>query len=415
VKAYDPETRAERTLFKSDSVFSPEVVDNGKAILYSRFKPASPPSIYARRFDAEAEGDPIVENAGLPRYALGYLLYGRMGSIGAVPFDPESLKSTGAPMRLSLAGSASTFDVAGDVLAYLTGEARLGSKQLTYVERSGSTRPIATLDGDFVHLALSPDGRRVALGSYGDEGDVWTYDLDRGVASRLTFEKEEEETPIWSPDGTRVAYSATRSGKRVVAIRSADGSGGEQIVATVPSHTHLHSWSSDGKTILLSMLFTAGQNDLWVMPADGSSPPQEFVRSPFFKLDATFSPDGKWVSYTSNETGRREIYIAAFQGPGGKLQISNMGGQNAVWSGDGRELYYRDRNHIMAVKFEPGPPMKVSAPRPIFDAPDYAAFTATPDGRFIALPIDHEKNPAELHVVLNWQRALKPAAPDENN
>ena len=413
VKAYDPETRAEKTLFKGDPsfvMFSPDVVGDGKAIVYARFKPATPPAIYAHRING-GDASLVIENANLPRYAAGYLLYERMGSLGAVLFDSEKLKPNGTPMRLSiLGGSMAAYDATEDVLVYVTGDSRLGSNQLTHVDRSGAMRPIATLEGDFVHLAISPDGKRVALGGYGDDGDIWTYDLDRGVASRLTFEKEEEETPIWSPDGMRIAYSASRGGKRVIAIRSADGSGPEQVIATLASHAHLHSWSPDGKTILLSVLLSAGQHDLWVTPADGSAPPREFISSPFAKLDAAFSPDGKWVSYTSNETGRREVYITAYPGPGGRLQISNMGGQGAVWSRNGRELYYRDRNHIMAVTLQPGPQMKVSVPRPIFDAPDYASFAPTPDGRFIALPIDFEKNPADLHVVLNWQSALKPAA-----
>jgi eukaryotic-like serine/threonine-protein kinase len=410
IKAYDPDTRAERTLFKGDSasmMFSPEAV-NGRAILYTRGQRAAPPSIYVRPLDGQESG-PVVENAAVPRYAGGYLLYNRMGTLGAIPFDAAKLKATGAPMRIS-AGleNIAAYDAAAEVLAYVTGDARLGSRQLAVVERSGASREIVTLDGDFVHLALSPDGRHVALGSYGDEGDVWTYDLDRGVVSRLTFEKEEEETPIWSPDGRRIAYAANRNGKRVIAVRAADGSGAEQIIATLQAHAHLHSWSPDGKTILLSLMFYTGQNDVWIIPADGSAAPREFLRSPFSKLDATFSPDGKWVSYTSNETGRREVYITAFPGAAGKLQISNMGGQSAVWSQDGRELYYRDRNHIMAVSLQAGPQMKAGPPRPIFDAPDYAAYAATPGGRFVALPIDVDKNPAELHVVLNWRRALKP-------
>jgi Tol biopolymer transport system component len=235
------------------------------------------------------------------------------------------------------------------------------------------------------------------------------------VVSRLTFEKEEEETPIWSPDGTRIAYAATRDRKRVIAVRSADGSGPEQIITETKAHSHLHSWSPDGKSIVFTMFGMTGQTDIWIAPADGSGAPRELIQSPFAKNDATFSPDGKWLAYTSNETGRREVYVTAYPGPGGKVQISNMGGQSAVWARNGRELYYRDRNHIMVVSLQSGPQIKVSVPRPLFDAPDYVGFAASPDGRFVALPIDRETNPANLHLVLNWTAALKPGAPVDGN
>jgi dipeptidyl aminopeptidase/acylaminoacyl peptidase len=411
IKAYNTETRSERTLVPSAErtlLLHPFVLPGGNSILYAKVQ-RDAIHLFGRKIGGEERG-PIVENASRPRYADGRLLFlTRDGAISGASFDTETLKISGKIMQIPRTGAdnnASAFDVVRNLLVYVTGETRLGSRQLISVDRSGASRPVATLPAEFVSLSISPNARRIALGGFGPEGDIWTYDLERGVASRLTFENEEDETPVWSPDGVTIAYSATRSRKRVVASRKSDGSGTEQVIWNAEAHTHLHSWSPDGKTIAATVAKSASMSDIWFVPAEGGGKAQPFIVNPFAKTEPSFSPDGKWLAYTSNETGRREVYVAAIP-TGGKLQISNMGGVHPVWSRSGRELYYRDRNHIMAVAVQGGAELNAGAPKPMFDAPDYVSFAAMPDGRFIALPVEQDKNPANLNVILNWQAELK--------
>jgi hypothetical protein len=127
-------------------------------------------------------------------------------------------------------------------------------------------------------------------------------------------------------------------------------------------------------------------------------------------MEPGFSPEGKWLAYVER-TGRREVYVAASPS-GGKLQISNMGGVNPVWARNGRELYYRDRNHLMSVTIQAGAELKAGGPKPMFDAPDYVSFAAMPNGGFVALPVEVDKNPANLNLILNWQAELRPREPD---
>jgi Tol biopolymer transport system component len=320
---------------------------------------------------------------------------------------------TGKPVVLPRTGgeiNVSAFDVAEDVLVYVTGEPRLGSRQLLSVDRNGSSRVLAKLPERFFTATVSPDGKRIALANGGNDSDVWTYDTERGVASRVTFDEGEDETPVWSPDGSRLAFAASRRGKRVVAVRSADGSGAEQVLWTSDLHSHVTSWSPDGRLIAVAAFKSGGQNDIWLVPADGSGKAVPFIVSPFAKFEAVFSPDGKFLAYTSNETGQREVYVVSYPGPGGKLQISNMGGRQPMWSRNGRELYYRERNHIMVVPVDTGATIRAGTPRPLFDAPEYLSYDVARDGRFIALSEESERAPTNLHVVLNWQAELKRAA-----
>jgi Tol biopolymer transport system component len=394
-------------------LFEPHVLPGDEAILYVKTTGGmDQAAIFGLRFGGEEVG-PIATQASQPQYAHGYLLY-RLGdgTISALPFDSRNLKGIGKAIKMARIAGASAYDVAGDVLVYVTGEARLGSKQLISVDRSGASRSIGGLPSEFVTLSVSPNGRRIALAGVGSESDIWTYDTERAVSMRVTFEPDEDETPVWSPDGTRIAYAANRDGKRVIALRTADGSGSEQILCTTEGHSHTSSWSSDGKFIAFTVLKVAAAQDVYIVPASGGKA-QPFISSPFSKVEAVFSPDGRWLAYTSNETGRWEVYVTAFPGPGGRLQISNMGGVHPVWAANGRELYYRDRNHIMSVSIQGGQELKAGAPRPMFDAPDYVAFGVTPEGRFIALPVEESKNPASLNVVLNWTADLKSREADE--
>jgi eukaryotic-like serine/threonine-protein kinase len=411
IKAYNTETRSERTLVPAVErtlLLHPYVLPGGEAILYTKVQ-RDALHLFGRTIGGDEIG-PIVENASRPRYADGRLLFlTRDGAISGVPFSPRTLKISGTVMQIPGTGAennASGFDAVRNVLVYVTGETRLGSRQLIAVDRSGASRAIDMLPAEFVSLTISPNARRVALGGFGMDADIWTYDLERSVASRLTFESEEDETPVWSPDGTLIAYSANRNRKRVVAVRNADGSGAEKVIWATEGHTHLHSWSPDGKIIAGTVAKSASMSDIWFISATGDGKAEPFIVSPFAKMEPAFSPDGKWLAYTSNETGRREVYVAALPS-GAKLQISNMGGIHPVWARNGRELYYRDRNHIMAVSVQGGSELNAGAPKPMFDAPDYVSFAALPDGRFIALPVEQDKNPANLNVILNWQAELK--------
>jgi len=360
----------------------------------------------------------LIDNGTQPQYSpSGHLVFQRGDALMAAPFDLARLRVTGqaAPVLERVARNAVTgaaqFSVSGDgSVVYMAGAAGFG-RALVWVNRQGVARPLGDLRRDFREPRLSPDGKRLAATASPD--DIWVYAMTRGVLSRLTFEAGEDESPIWSPDGRRIAFAGDRP-KRQIFWKPADGSGSEEALATLEQHAHLSSWSRDGKRIAYAALDPATGWDIWVLPLEDRKP-QPFLRTPFEEIMPAFSPDGRWLAYNSNESGRPEVYVRPVSGEGGKWQISADGGLEPLWAPNGRELFYRNGEQVLAAQVEAGPAFRAGKPRLLFAGPYVSGVTESrsrhydiaPDGREFVMVKETAEGATQIQVVLNFAEELK--------
>jgi serine/threonine-protein kinase len=285
---------------------------------------------------------------------------------------------------------------------------------LAWVTRAGLAQPIDVPAHAYEHPRISPDGRHVALTLRDEDPDVWVLELERRTLTRLTFERGEDESPIWTPDGKRITFSASRVNKpRQTIARAFDGSGAEEVLFTTEQHQHLGSWSPDGQLITDESLSNWG---IFAGPPDGKQR-RGFINERFSEQGARLSPDGRWLAYTSNESSRTEVYVQAFPGAGGKWQISTEGGVEAQWSHDGRELFYRTGDKMMAVTIETKPTFHASPPRVLFEGRyarigwPQANYDVAADGRFLMIRGDEQTLPTKMRAVLNWSEELRRGTP----
>ena len=268
---------------------------------------------------------------------------------------------------------------------------------------------------------LSPDGQRIAAHISGNSIDVWVYEIAGQTLTRVTFEGS-NQFPIWTPDGKRVTFRHTGGGARNIWWKPVDGSGTEEQLTSGEHVQTPQSWSPDGQNLIYLDSDPFARDGIWVLPLEGEREAQPFLQTPFRERAAHISPDGHWLVYYSDESGRSEIYVQPFPGPGGKRQISTEGGSSPVWTRDGRELFYRNGNKMMAVDIQLQPTFNAGKPRLLFEISasfltnPVGAFDVTPDGqRFLMVRLSDQELPAtQLTVVLNWFSELKRLVPTDN-
>jgi serine/threonine protein kinase len=359
----------------------------------------------------------------------GYLLFNREGALMTLPFDAQRLELTGEEIlvaegvQFNPVNTRAAFAVsANGVLVYRTANTAAASS-LTWYDRTGKqlgTLGEPALQGD---LDLSPDGRRVAVNILDQTGraeDIWIYDVVRGVRERLTFDRADEDTAVWSPDGSRVVFRSNRKGHYDLYLKAADGSGVEEPLLEDIFAKRPGSWSPDGQHLLYNNSGSATGTDLFVLPLSGDPSagsgqgrkPVPFMQTLFAEVAAKFSPDGRWVAYRSDEAGTVEVYVAPFPGPGGKRQVSNGGGDWPRWRADGTEIFYRapDNMLMVAAVNGRGPTFEIGAVKPLFQmrsAGTGHAYAVTADGqRFLVNTAPEEASAAPITVVVNWTAGL---------
>jgi Tol biopolymer transport system component len=250
------------------------------------------------------------------------------------------------------------------------------------------------------------------------ESHLWLFDLATETTTRFTFERNTNGNPVWTPDGKRIAFNSNRDGAINLYWQLADGSGGlERLTTSQYLHTPI-SWSPDGRLLAFFEVNPITQRDIWVLGM-GDHKPQPFLRTPFDEAVPQFSPDGRWLAYVSNETGRNEIYVQSYPGPGGKWQISTEGGTEPAWNRNGRELFYRSGDKMMAVEIASQPGFSAGKPRMLFEG-QYASapfpttnYDVSPDAqRFLMIkPSEQEAATTQINIVLNWFEELKQKVP----
>jgi serine/threonine-protein kinase len=371
----------------------------------------------------------LIEGATGAQFAsTGHLVYSQGAQMLAVPFDRDRLEVTGAPVPLVDEVQQNQFSISDEgALLYGEGGAAALAPEitLTWVDRQGGTRPLTEKPGTYVEPRLSPDGRRLVLTAVEDQSiDIWVLELARETMTRLTFEGGNDSIPLWTPDGKHVSFSSDRAGGWNVFSVPSDGSG-QPVQLTKSDHpTTATSWSSDGKLLAFQQVRPETKLDIGVLSVEDGEE-KIFLATPFDEFQPTFSPDGRWLAYTSNESGREEVYVRAFPGPGGKWQISTEGGAHPMWAPSGGELFYRYRNQMMAVPISAsGQALSLGRAVSLFEgnyrkAPfsvqELAYYDVAGDGqRFVMMkPFQRDGDPTRLHVVLNWFEELKARVPTE--
>jgi Tol biopolymer transport system component len=406
----------------------PEVLPDNKTVLFSTgFTIATIPlsggqkRVLARTNDAfsdsSAEG-PAVLGGGYILQARfvssGYLAYGQSpGVVRAMPFDLESLSLKGPPVsmidsveRASDGGAIYfAFSDTGLLLYAPTGQ----HHQIVWVDRNGAETPVSTNRAPFRVPRLSPNGKLIAV-AVSDEtrrSDIWIYDAEGGAKRRLTTEAH-NLAPLWTPDGIRLTLSSNGS----VVEMQATGSGSKEILLPRVDNGYPCSWSPDGKDLLFQEAEPAGYS-LWRFSRDsGNGSPTLLIR-PTVGDCGLLSPNGKWLAYVSNESGRPEVYVDSYPGLKEKIAVSTEGGRRPQWSRDGRELFYRHGDALMAVSVNTGTSFRAAKPRRLFAGPyrgesQEPAFDVSPDSRrFLMIKSDDAATWRQINVVLNWFEDLK--------
>ena len=352
----------------------------------------------------------------------GYLLYVNQGALVAHPFDAKSLKLTGDPVTLTEhiaeVGSNHEFDFSvseNGVLAYQIG----GSKsQLVWFDRSGKKLETLGEPDNYAAVALSPDGRRAVTGlldADGRQSDLWLLDLSRGAKTRLTFNAQSDGDPLWSPDGKRLVFTSNRSGDGHIHLYDmlVSASDDEQLLMQGDGDDIPTSWSRDGKYILFMRFQGGGRSGVWLLPLDDRKPKPLLQSSAFELSAATFSPNGRFIAYTSDETGRNEVYVQPFPLSGEKWVISSGGGFLPQWRDDGKELFYVTTDgRVMSAEIKSDGAFDDLVTKPLFQidikrAPGYP-YAVAPDGsRFLINTPADANNPVPMTLVLNWPATLK--------
>jgi len=357
----------------------------------------------------------------------GQLLYVRRdGTALVAPFDLDKLALTGpgVPVLEGVMlnnGSANLTVSRAGALVYMQGAAAVNEGQLVRVTREGAVSPIDTAwHGPYNSFALSPDGRRVAVGVGLAAGklDIWVKQLDRGPFTRLTFGGQNRR-PAWSPDGRTVGFVHDSANTSVVYARPADGSTPQRLLARLDRQVQEVTWSPDGRWLLFRTdNGTAGLGDIVGIRTTGDTTPVPLVEDDFTELQPAVSPDGKWLAYSSNESGAREVYVRSFPGTtGGRWQVSNGGGIQPRWSPDGRELYFKSTNRLIAARVETARGFEVTELTPVLSTSDYLddafheSYEVLPDGRGFLfnrprLPAQASAAPTVVEAE-NWFAAVR--------
>jgi len=411
----------------------PTFMPDGKHFIFLRNGSPEVIGMYTGSLDAKPTEQPLERFVAGPfaaSYVNGYLFFMRESTLMAQPFDAAQMKLSGEPTpvaeHVGTTQSIGVFSVSpSGTLAYRSG-AQEGSYKVTWLDRQGKMSGTFGQTGFDQGIRLSPDGTRATVrdATIAGIGDLWTLDFARGVRTRFTFRQGTGSNAVWSTDGKRIIF-ASGNLMDVIYEKPSSGAGEEKELLKEPGRVHIpYSWSKDGRFLLYSLtgVQKTGE-DLWVLPLEGGAPgdrkPVLLLATEFNERDPSISPDGRWIAYTSSESGRFEVYVRPFQTSGtpslgeGKWQISKDGGDMPYWTAGGKEIIFEappNGTAKMAVEVKAaGSAFEAGVPRRLFSAPVDIGWDVTPDGKRFALNIPEALQVAQapITVVLNWQSQLK--------
>ena len=376
----------------------------------------------------ESKHHVLVTRGGSPRYAAatGMLLYTHMGTLFAVPWrPPQTDLGQAVPVAMpeqtfdaGLNESAGTFDVSRDgALAYLSGGRARNSSRLVWIDRNGKATLPPLPERNYETAVISPEGRRAIVQIREGLISLWMFDLARNTLTPIGTGAGSSQAPVWTPDGSRVIYRATRRGLRGIYWRLVDGSSEEEALTTKPDVLPSPSTiSPDGRFLVFTETGAQVEDDngLWVMQLDGDRTPRRLFPQADDEESPQLSPDGKWVAFEGPVSARKEIHVSPFPGPGPRHQISTSGGAEPLWSRDGRELFFQEGARLMVAAvtasgtFASEPPRLLYEGRFLGSVNSRTPWSITPDGsRFLRIQrVEAERAITRVDLVLNWFKEL---------
>jgi eukaryotic-like serine/threonine-protein kinase len=379
--------------------------------------------IYAATLEQPTPGPRLVatnsKSVYVPAYGgrPGQLLWMRDSTLMTQRFNVSRLSVEGDPapavdgVMENTARRAAFWTSNNGLLVYRGGGFQ--TLQATWVSKDGKERqPVLPAAANYVDVRLSPDATHIALSLSAVNQDLFVFDLRRRVMSRFTFDAGRDFSPVWSSDGQQVAFTSDRDGLNQMYRKDAAGGQEERMQKSATPQVVL-DWSRDRRYLLYEDQHPKTGRDLWVLPLEGERKPIQFLATPFDESNATFSPDGRWIAYTSNESGRNEVYLRTFPSSPGQWQVSNNAGTMPRWRGDGKELYYRTPDSVFSVALRTGSGsqrLEIDAPRALFPWLGPASWDVTgPGDRFLLLdpPGVNGSGGGVLTVISNWQATLK--------
>jgi dipeptidyl aminopeptidase/acylaminoacyl peptidase len=417
----------------------PYFLPGGHAVLFTILPIGAIENAQIAVLDLRDGTQKVVVKAGSDaRYVQGgYVVYGFAGTLRAVAFDVDRLEVRGTPVPVlqqivttPVEGAANFGVAANGTLTYAFGALNNVPQRrtLVWVDRAGRSTPVYEREADYRAPRLSPDGKRIAVDVTAESTsgtpnrDIWVIDVGLGTQTRLTSDPGVDSLPLWTPDGKRLVFSSDRAGgASLLYWMPADGTGTPEPLTKGDSSQGATSWSPDGRT--LAFYDVRGAYDMFTMKV--GERPISFSQTPFREQGPTFSPDGRWIAYSSNETGRDEVYIAPYPGPGGRIAVSTDGGRAPRWSANGRELFYRNGRQMMAARIDSGPTLRIAAPRLLFEG-DYIQenivqgaqnYDVSADGqRFLMIKDAASSNqantpPPQIFVVQHFDDELRRLVP----
>ncbi|OFV91843.1 MAG: hypothetical protein A3H95_02685 [Acidobacteria bacterium RIFCSPLOWO2_02_FULL_64_15] len=386
------------------------------------------PAVYAGALDAEGRltGNPtlIVRAPSAAVYSQGYLFFLRGTTLVAQPFDASRLELSGEPVTVAdqiqtaQGVPSGAFAVADRVLAYRTSAAARGvASVLTWFDRSGKAAGTIGETADYGDVEISPSGARVAVSVLDPPNgrDIQMFDLARGLPTRFTLDQADDVALVWSPDESRVVFSSRRQGHLDLYTKASSGAGAEEPLVVDSLDKYPLGWSPDNKYLLFStgsVTQVGNQGDIWMRAwSDGKTTP--LLQTEYAEFPGRFSPDGRWIAYRSNESGRSEVYVVSFPALDRKVRISTAGGNLPRWRRNGQEIFYlAPDNKLMAVAVTPqASDFSVGAAQALFEARPRGgqrySYDVSPDGRRFLIATLAERPPiAPLTIVVNWPAEL---------
>jgi Tol biopolymer transport system component len=374
-------------------------------------------AIYEGTLDS-AQVQRIMANPVGPVYVIGgNLIFARGSALMAQPFDWKAARFQGEPVSLQENVSAysgsffpvASFSASANTLAYYPQV--VSQMELVWFDRQG--RRLSSVGGTahYTNPALSPDQKNIAVGITDPQPnprDIWILDA-RGGTMRLTTDPKEDFNPVWSPDGTRIAFTSDRKGARDIFIKPFTGTGAELLVVSSPTQKAVEGWSPDGKYLI----YNDNTNVIMAVPAAGEHKPFPVVSGSGFFDHGAISPDGNWIAYRSADLGRVEIYFQSFPHGGARWQLSTNGGSEPSWRRDGKELFFLRDRQLFAVDIRvTASGVEHGAPKPLFTAPFSPEirrnrYVPSADGQRFLVIAQGEQRGRQAHIVLNWTPALK--------
>jgi Tol biopolymer transport system component len=284
---------------------------------------------------------------------------------------------------------------------------------LKWLDRDGKDLEYLGDQATYDAAEISPDGEKVAVeitDPRNSTWDVWVYEIARGVRTRFTFGPTAlNGSAVWAPDGSRLVYRSDRGAKANLYSKAFAGSAVEELVLDTDEPKGPTSWSRDGKYLLFNSFATDTKADVWVMSMTGDPDPRPVLKTEFMELGAQFSPDGKWIAYTSDESGRFEVYITPFPGPGRKWQVSSSGGLAPRWRGDGGEIYFQTLNNQMiavGLGYE-NSALVVRGETELFQFPTGRGYDVTANGTKFLVIDEEDRVFSPLTIVVNWTKEIE--------